>query len=103
MSSVYEAVVRRDRGFCQLCALRGYRLQGAEIHHIVPRSRCVGQWQYLRHDIRNLAMLCVSCHHPHPSRHEAQLLLRELRGAYGYRYDEEPFRQILEEMSATTT
>ena len=94
-----DHIIERDHGYCLLCRLEGTRRQGTEMHHVVPRSKCVGQWKYLRGDARNLAMLCSFHHNPHPSRQEAQRMLRFLREEYGYEYDERPFREVLEEMA----
>ena len=88
----------RDHGFCLLCWLECERVQGTEVHHIVPRGKCVGQWWHLRQDERNLTLLCAKHHHPSPSRDEAKAMLLYLRQRYGYEYDEVPFRQVLGEM-----
>jgi len=94
---VYELVWERDRGFCVLCSLQGQRIRATEMHHIIPRSRCVGRYRYLREDVRNVAMLCRLCHHPSPSREEKRLMLCYLRDTYGYTYDEPPFKEALGE------
>lgn len=96
--ATYERVVERHHGLCLLCLINGVRKRGCEVHHIVPRGKCVGQWRYLREDERNLALLCRECHHPSPSREEAQRMLRFLREEQGYEYDERLFREVLEEM-----
>lgn len=93
-----STVVERDHGFCVLCWMEGQRQQGSEVHHIVPRSRCVGRWRHLREDRRNLALLCQTHHHPGPSRAENKALLRYLRDRHGYVYVERPFLEVLEEM-----
>ncbi len=83
---------------CVLCwLLDGTRRRGEEMHHILHRRKCIGQWAYLRTAEKNLVCLCRAHHHPQPSRFEAQLLLRHLRDRYGYTYDEAPFRELLEE------
>ena len=97
--SAYEEVRERDRGFCLLCLLSGQRIQGTEVHHIIPRGRCRGKWGYLREDVRNLALLCHAHHQPSPSREEARDLLLYLRERYHYAYKEVPFLQVLEEMA----
>jgi hypothetical protein len=96
--NVYEAVRERDGGMCVLCWLLAHkRLRGTEVHHLLHRSRCVGQWEYLRTAQKNLVLLCHAHHQPQPSRVEAQKLLRYLRDRYGYEYREPPFRELLEE------
>ncbi|MFA5378692.1 MAG: HNH endonuclease [Dehalococcoidia bacterium] len=97
-SDICGLVRERDHGFCLLCRLEGQRNQGTEVHHILPRGKCVGQWWYLRQDERNLVLLCAKHHHPSPSREEAKTMLTWLRARYGYEYNEVPFRRVLEEM-----
>ncbi|MCK9597567.1 MAG: HNH endonuclease [Sphaerochaeta sp.] len=53
--AIWNEVRERDSESCVLCGA-----QGAEIHHIIPRSRCKEEdlWK-----VQNMAVTCWECHH----------------------------------------
>ena len=89
---VVEAIRTRDSYQCQLCGG-----PGTDIHHIISRSLCKGEYSYLLLSKKNLILLCRSCHIPSPSRAEKQTMLRFLRQQYFYEYHEKPFLEALGE------
>lgn len=76
-------VIRRSEGRCERCGRTpaGTQFDHLQAHHLVPRSRAVGQpWM---HDAkRNGAALCTRCHdevHHHSPKDRDQWILREPR------------------------
>ncbi|WP_299948316.1 HNH endonuclease [uncultured Microbulbifer sp.] len=51
-----QPVIRRDKGLCQLCLLKGLAVAGTHVDHIKPKS------QGGTDDMDNLQLLCKPCH-----------------------------------------
>jgi 5-methylcytosine-specific restriction endonuclease McrA len=92
MSDARRAALERDCYTCQECGR--YAVQA---HHIVPRSHFGKHNRDQRDAIWNLITLCAYCHDDmsHTRRLRARHL-RLLQQKYGYDYNEQPWRGILE-------
>lgn len=75
-----EAVMRRDRGLCQLCLERGRITAAREVHHVIPKA------QGGTDDLDNLTATCSPCHRDADMRARGMTPRREV-GADGYPLD----------------
>lgn len=60
--AIRAAVLRRDEYLCQECRRYGITTDGTEVHHVLPVEQCVGGYERLKYDSRNLVTLCRDCH-----------------------------------------
>ncbi len=81
-----RAVIERDRGICQGCGAAG-----TAVHHIIPRSAPFPElWS-----VKNMVVLCESCHARAQSRAARVWLFAKLARLWAYVYDYRPFSQYV--------
>jgi len=70
MEQARERVIERDEHECQICEVLGIfkKLYGhnCQIHHIIPKTFCKGEYEPLLYDDKNLLLLCWRHHHADP-------------------------------------
>lgn len=77
---VRQIVLLRDDFRCQRCHAAGKRGPGGQLHvaHVMPK----GQYPAMRHELKNVMLMCYRCHmhwwHKNPA--EAMLWLENLKG-----------------------
>ena len=71
--AIRSAVLRRDEYICQECKRFGKNAEACVVHHVLPAVQCVGKYEALKRDSRNLISLCKKCHEKMHIRNSGEL------------------------------
>lgn len=82
----YATVALRDHWRCLRCGARGW-----DLAHILPK----GKFPELRHEVKNICVLCRDCHRQTETYEGRRELLKLMQARHGYSYEEEVYSGYL--------
>lgn len=87
-----RAVRERDG---DLCIVSGR--PASAVHEILPKSHFGVKGLHYCFEMKNRCCLCEDVHRRVHTRPGRMMLLRKMRDLYGYNYDDDPWREYMEE------